>query len=206
MKVKVISFTKDIESNTDLNKNVFGLPMRKDILQRVVEWQRARKQAGTHNTLTVSEISGTTKKPFNQKGTGNARQGSLRSPHMRGGAVVFGPKTRSHAYDMPKKVRKLGLKTALSHKAAEGKLKVIDSLSMKSPKTKEIIEKLNKLGLKNVLFIDGEKTDVNLTKALRNLEGIDILPQIGANVYDILKHDNLVITVDAVKLLEERLV
>lgn len=206
MKLKTISFDKKGGAEIELNDDIFGLPLRKDILHRVVRWQLAKKQQGTHQTRTIDMISGTTKKPFRQKGTGNARQGSLRSPHMRKGAVVFGPVVRSHAFDLPKKIRKLGLKTALSAKAAEGKLHIIDSAKLGSPKVRELKENLNKLGISSVLFIDGREVDENFRKAAKSMYRVDILPQIGANVYDILKHDDLVITVDALKELEERLV
>lgn len=206
MKVKIISFDKKSEDSIELNDEIFGLPMRKDILQRVVRWQLAKKQQGTHQTRTIDMISGTTKKPFKQKGTGNARQGSLRSPHMRKGAVVFGPVTRSHAYNLPKAIRKLGLKTALSAKLAEGKLHIIDKLELGSAKSKELKDSLKKIGISSVLFVDGEKIDGNLSKAANSMYKVDVLPQIGANVYDILNHEDLVLSVDAVKKLEERLV
>ena len=205
MKVKVISFSKGTASDVNLKENVFGLPLRKDILQRVVEWQRAKKQAGNHKVKERGEIIGSTKKPFNQKGTGNARQGDKKSPHMVGGGVAHGPRVRAHAYDLPKKVRALGLKTALSAKLAEGKLYVIDSAKLKTAKTKELSDALNKLKLSSVLFIDTPSVDENLKNAAGNLKGTDVLPEIGANVYDILKHENVVLSVDAAKKLEERL-
>ena len=205
MKAKIVSLDNKSSSDITLNKDVFGLEVRKDILARVVNWQLAKKQAGTHNTKERGDITGTTKKPFRQKGTGNARQGSLKGPHQRGGGVAHGPEPRSHAYKLPKKIRQLGLKTALSLKLSEGKLQVLDSAKVKSPKTKDLGDKISKLGLSSALFIDGNEVDGNFKKAANNLKGIDILPEKGANVYDILKHDNLVLTVDAVKKLEERL-
>ncbi len=204
MKVKTISLGKAAAKDIELKDDIFKLPVRADILQRVVEWQRARKQAGTHFTKSRGDIVGGAKKPFRQKGTGNARQGSKRAPHMRGGAVAHGPKNRSHAYDLPKKVRKLGLKTALSAKAADGKLQILDSAKLKAPKTGELAQNLNKLGIASALIIDNE-VDENFRKAANNIKNIDILPHVGANVYDILRHDNLILTVDAVKHLEERL-
>lgn len=205
MKLKVITLDNKASGEITLDESVFGMPVRKDILHRVVEWQRAKARAGTHKTKGISEISGTTKKPYKQKGTGSARQGSLRSPQMRGGARIFGPVVRSHAYDLPKKVRKLGLKTALSAKQAEGKLFILADASLKDPKSKSLLAQFKALGLNAPLVIDGEKVCSNFAKAVRNLKGADLLPQIGANVYDILRHQELVLTQEAVKLLEARL-
>jgi large subunit ribosomal protein L4 len=189
----------------ELAEAVFGLPVRRDILARAVNWQLAKRRQGTHKTKGISDIQGTTKKPWKQKGTGHARQGSLRSPQFRGGAVIFGPVVRSHAHDLPKKVRKLALKTALSSKQAEGKLVVVETLSAKSAKTKEIAGKLGKLGWTSVLLIDGPAVDENFRRAAANLRGVDLLPQQGANVYDILRRDLLVLSKAAVEHLEARL-
>src|SRR5258706_14356643 len=145
MKLTVRNLDNQEVGDIELAEEVFGLPVRRDILARVVDWQLAKRRAGTHKTKGISEISGTTKKPYRQKGTGRARQGSLRSPQFRGGARIFGPVVRDHAYDLPKKVRKLGLKTALSVKQAEGKLIVVDSLG-ESAKTKELAQAFAKLG------------------------------------------------------------
>lgn len=205
MKAKVINLENKASGEVTLDEGVFGLPVRADILHRVTEWQRAKRRAGTHKTKGISEISGTTKKPFRQKGTGNARAGSLRASQMRGGAVIFGPVVRSHAYDLPKKVRKLGLKTALSAKQAEGKLVVLDDAKLKDAKTKVLADSFAKLGWTAPLVIGGDVVDVNFTKAIRNLKGADVLPQQGANVYDILRHNELVLTKDAIKHLEARL-
>lgn len=205
MKAKIVNLENKASGELELDKAVFGLPVRADILQRVVEWQRSKRRAGTHKTKGISEISGTTKKPFRQKGTGNARQGSLRSPQYRGGATIFGPVVRSHEFDLPKKVRKLGLKTALSAKQADGKLFVLADVDVKDIKTKDMVAKFAALGFTSPLFIDGEAVNENFVKAVRNLKGVDVLPQIGANVYDILRHSELVLTQDAVKLLEARL-
>src|SRR5216684_3195955 len=183
---------------------VFGLPVRGDILARVVAWQLAKRRSGTHKTKGVSEISGTTKKPYKQKGTGRARQGSLRSPQFRGGAVIFGPVVRSHAFDLQKKVRQLGLKTALSAKQAEGKLIVIDEAQIGEAKTKVLRARLDALGWDSVLIIDGAVNE-NFARAARNLPKVDVLPQQGANVYDILRRDTLVLTREAVQQLEARL-
>ena len=181
------------------------MEVRADILQRVVTWQLARLQSGNHQTKGRSDVALTASKPFKQKGSGNARQGSRKGAQFRKGGVVFGPVVRDHSFDLTKKFRKLGLKTALSAKAKEGKLIVIDEAKLSAPKTKDLVAKLNACGLANCLFIDGKEVDVNFALASRNIEGIDILPTIGANVYDILKKDKLVLTKDAVSCLEERL-
>ncbi|MCP4922693.1 MAG: 50S ribosomal protein L4 [bacterium] len=191
--------------DVDLSSAVFGLPLRADILNRMVNWQRARRQAGTHKTRLIHEISGTTKKPWNQKGTGRARAGSLRIPHFRGGATMFGPQVRSHAHKLPKRVRTLALKTALSAKQAEGKLVVVDALKMTSAKTKDFTKKLEKLAWGKALVIDGAEVDHNFSRAASNVPNLDVLPQQGINVYDILRHDTLVLTKAAVAHLEERL-
>jgi large subunit ribosomal protein L4 len=189
----------------DLAEEVFGLPVRRDILARVVNWQLAKRRAGTHKTKGISDIRGTTKKPYKQKGTGRARQGSLRSPQFRGGARIFGPVVRSHAFDLQKKVRKLGLKTALSAKCGEGKLVVIDAAQIAEAKTKTLRVRLDALGWASVLFIDGPVVDQGFARAARNLPQVDLLPQQAANVYDILHRDTLVLTREAVQHLEARL-
>lgn len=205
MKAKIVNLDNKASGELELDKAVFGLPVRADILQRVVEWQRAKARAGTHKTKGISDISGTTKKPFRQKGTGNARQGSLRSPQYRGGATIFGPVVRSYEYSLNKKVRKLGLKTALSAKQADGKLFILADAQLKEAKTQDLVAKFAALGFTAPLIIDGEAVNENFAKAARNIKGVDVLPQIGANVYDILRHAELVLTQDAVKLLEARL-
>ncbi|MBY0431461.1 MAG: 50S ribosomal protein L4 [Rhodospirillales bacterium] len=205
MKLDVISLDNQTVGSIELADDVFGLPARADLLARMVNWQLARRQAGTHKTKGVSEISGTTKKPFKQKGTGRARQGSLRSPQFRGGAVIFGPVVRSHAHDLPKKVRKLALKTALSAKQAAGKLVVLDAAAVDVAKTKELATRFSKLGWASVLVIDGQAINESFARAARNLKNVDVLPQQGANVYDILRRDTLVLTRDAVQALEARL-
>ena len=205
MKCKIISLEAKNVGEIDLADEVFGVAVRPDLLQRIVTWQLAKRRAGTHKTKDVSEIRGTGKKPWSQKGTGRARQGSLRSTQFRGGAVAFGPVPRSHAYNLPKKVRKLALKVALSVKQAEGKIVVIDSTKSKSNKTQDLITRLGRLGWSSVLVIDGPEVDVNFRRAAQNLPGIDILPQQGTNVYDILRRDLLVLTKDAVQHLEARL-
>ena len=204
MKTNVISLDNQTVGEIELADAVFALPVRTDILFRAVNWQLAKRQSGNHKTKGISEISGTTKKPFNQKGGGRARQGSLRSAQFRGGATIFGPVVRSHAHDLPKKVRKLALKTALSAKVADGKLIILDAAKATSPKTKDMAATLSKLGLTSVLFIDGA-VESNFALATRNIPYVDVLPQMGANVYDILRRDTLVLTKDAVQALEARL-
>jgi large subunit ribosomal protein L4 len=205
MKLKVRNLDNQEVGDIELADAIFGLPLRGDILARVVNWQLAKRRAGTHKTKGISEIQGTTKKPYKQKGTGRARQGSLRSPQFRGGATIFGPVVRSHAFDLPKKVRRLGLKTALSAKQREGMLVVIDEARINEPKTKALAARLAALGWDSVLIIDGEAVDAGFARAARNLPRIDVLPQQGANVYDILRRDRLVLTREAVRHLEARL-
>lgn len=186
-----------------LPEEIFSFSPRADIMARVVHWQLAKRRAGTHRTKGMGEISGTTKKPYRQKGTGSARQGSLRAPQFRTGGVVHGPVVRDHGYDLPKKVRRLGLISALSQKASEGKLIVIDAANGVS-KTREAAAKLKVLGLFSALFVDHAVDEV-FARAIANLPKIDILPTIGANVYDILNHDTLVITQAGLESLKERL-
>jgi large subunit ribosomal protein L4 len=205
MKVQVTNLDNKSSGSLDLAEEVFGLPVRRDLLSRMVHWQRAKRQAGTHKTKGISEISGTTAKPFRQKGTGRARQGSTRSPQFRGGATIFGPVVRSHAVGMPKKVRRLALKTALSAKQAAGKLVVLDKAALADAKAKGLAAKLAAFGWESVLIIDGPELDANFVKAAANLPRIDVLPQQGANVYDILRRDTLVLTKAAVEHLEARL-
>lgn len=205
MKVKVVTLENKAAGEIDLADAVFGLEVRNDLLHRMVEYQRAKKRAGTHKTKGVSEISGTTKKPWKQKGTGNARAGSLRSPQFRGGATIFGPVVRSHALGMNKKVRKLALRHALSAKQKEGTLFIIDSMEVKESKTRKMAATFEKNGWNKPLFISGPSLDEAFAKAARNIKHVDVLPLAGANVYDILRHKQLVLTKDAVKHLEERL-
>jgi large subunit ribosomal protein L4 len=205
MKLQVTNLDNKEVGSIDLSDEIFGLPLRRDILARCVQWQLAKRRAGTHKTKGISEIQGTTKKPWRQKGTGRARQGSLRSPQFRGGAVIFGPVVRSHAFGLQKKVRRLALKTALSAKQAEGKLFVLEAAKLEEAKTKALAERLVKLGWNSVLIIDGPTVDANFARAVRNIPGIRLLPQQGANVYDILRRDTLVLTRDAVSHLEARL-
>lgn len=186
-----------------LPEEIFGIVPRQDIMARVVHWQLAKRRAGTHATKGMGQVSGTTKKPYRQKGTGSARQGSLRAPQFRTGGVVHGPVVRDHGYDLPKKVRRLGLLSALSQKAAEGKLVVLDGAQGVS-KTREASAKLAVLGWKSALIVDKD-IDGAFLKAISNLPKIDLLPTIGANVYDILNHETLVITRSGLEGLKERL-
>jgi large subunit ribosomal protein L4 len=204
MKVSVKSLDNKKVGDIDLSDAIFGLAPRADVLHRMVNWQLAKRRSGNHKTKDISEVSGTGKKPYAQKGSGRARTGTLRSTRHVGGAVMFGPVVRDHAIDMPKKYRLLALKIALSSKQAEGKLVVLDTTKTKSHKTKEMTKVLAGLGLKSALIID-EALDQNFTRAVSNIPNIDFLPQKGINVYDILRRDTLVLTKDAVAQLEARL-
>ena len=205
MKAKVVTLDNKASGEITLSEEIFGLPVRKDILHRVVNWQLSRRQAGTHSAKIRSEVRGGKKKPHKQKGTGQARQGSSVAPHMVGGGVAMGPRPRSHAQDLPKKIRKLGLKTALSSKLAAGKLFVIKDAKLNESKTSILAKSLKAFGFKSVLVIDGEQVDANFRNAAANIISVDVLPTIGANVYDILRRENLVLTEEAVRKLEERL-
>jgi large subunit ribosomal protein L4 len=205
MKCDVITLDKKAAGSIDLPDALFGAEVRPDIMHRVVQWQLAKRRAGTHKTKVISEVSGTTKKPYAQKGTGRARQGSLRSPQFRGGGVIFGPVLRSHEYSMPKAIRRLGLISALSAKAKDSKVVVIDEAKVSSGKTKDLAGRLKQMGLTSALIIDGKEIDQGFERAARNIKGIDVLPTPGANVYDILRRDTLVLTKAAVASLEERL-
>jgi len=205
VKLTVRNLDNQEVGDIELADDVFGLPVRRDILARVVNWQLAKRRAGTHKAKGVSDISGTSKKPYKQKGTGRARQGSLRSPQFRGGAVIFGPVVRSHEFDLQKKVRRLGLKTALSAKQAEGKLIVIDNATVTEAKTRALRDRFAAFGWESVLIIDGAELNEGFARAARNLPRVDVLPQQGANVYDILRRDTLVLTRAAAEQLEARL-
>ncbi|HUZ74742.1 MAG TPA: 50S ribosomal protein L4 [Stellaceae bacterium] len=205
MQAQVKSLDNEEVGSIELSDAVFGLPIRRDILARMVNWQLAKRRAGTHKAKGISDVSGTTKKPWRQKGTGRARQGSLRSPQFRGGGVIFGPVVRSHEFALQKKVRRLALKTALSAKQAEGKLVVLDRATIETTKTRTLADRFRSLGWGSVLIIDGAAVDDNFARAARNLPRVDVLPQQGANVYDILRRDTLVLTRDAVAALEARL-
>ena len=205
MKLDVVTLAGGKAGEIDLDEALFGLEPRADILHRVVRWQRARAQAGTHSVLTRAEVSYSTKKIYRQKGTGGARHGSKKAPIFRHGGVVKGPIPRSHAHDLPKKFRALGLRHALSAKAKAGELVILDVASMDTPKTGALARAAKNLGWKRVLIIDGADVDENFAMAARNIETIDVLPSIGANVYDILKRDQLVITKAGIEALSLRL-
>jgi len=204
MKLDVIKLDGGKAGSIDLNEALFGLEPRVDILHRVVRWQRNNAQAGTHKVKTRSEVSYSTKKIYRQKGTGGARHGARSAPIFRGGGVYKGPTPRSHGHDLPKKVRALGLKHALSAKAKAGELVVIDA-AVSDGKTSALAKAVANLGWKRALIIDGAAVNENFAQAARNIEGLDILPTMGANVFDILKRDTLVITKSGLEALEARL-
>jgi large subunit ribosomal protein L4 len=187
----------------ELSDEIFAVTPRRDIMARVVHWQLAKRRSGNHKVKGLSEVQGTTKKPYRQKGTGNARQGSLRAPQFRTGGVVHGPVVRSHEYSLPKKVRRLGLISALSQKQIEGKLIVLDGAAGVA-KTSDLAKKLKALGWRSALVVD-HAVDAAFLRASRNIPGIDVLPTIGANVYDILHHDVLAITTAGIAGLTARL-
>ena len=204
MKLDVINLDGAKAGSADLSDEIFGLEPRADILHRVVRWQRNKAQAGTHKTLGRSEVSYSTKKIYRQKGTGGARHGSRKAPIFRKGGIYKGPTPRSHAHDLPKKFRKLGLKHALSAKMKDGALVIIDAAEANG-KTAALAKQVAALGWKRALIIDGAQVNEGFAQAARNIEGLDILPSIGANVYDILRRDTLVLTKAAVEALEARL-
>lgn len=206
MKHNVLDLNAKKTGDIELSPEVFGLQPRVDILSRVIEWQLSKRRAGTHKTKVVSEVRGSGKKIYRQKGTGGARHGSKRQVQFRGGAVSFGPVVRSHAYSLPKKVRKLGLKVALSTKLASGELLVVNDFNLSTAKAKDLLSVMTKLDVTSTLLIDHEvHADSNVLKASGNIRNFDVLPQIGANVYDIMRKDKIILTVNAVKALEERL-
>jgi large subunit ribosomal protein L4 len=206
MKIDVVKLDAGKAGSVDLDDAIFGIEeIRADILQRAVKWQLSRRQAGTHKTKERSEISRTKKKMYRQKGTGGARHGARSAPIFVGGGVAHGPRVRSHATDLPKKVRALALKHALSSKAGAKQLIVLDEARLDAPKTKELSAKLEKLGVSNALVIDGETLDENFARAARNLPNFDVLPAQGLNVYDVLRRDTLVLTKAAVEKINERL-
>jgi large subunit ribosomal protein L4 len=204
MKLDVIKLDGGKAGSVDLDDALFGLEPRADILHRVVRWQRARAQAGTHSTLGKSDVSYSTKKIYRQKGTGGARHGSKKAPIFRHGGVYKGPTPRSHAHDLPKKFRALGLKHALSAKAKAGELVILDAAQSEG-KTSALAKQVKNLGWKRALIIDGGAVDEAFARAARNIADLDVLPSMGANVYDILRRDTLVITKAGVEALEARL-
>ena len=205
MQWDVVNLDSEVIGTVELADGVFAAEPRPDILARCVNWQLARRRAGTHKTKTRGEVARTGKKPYRQKGTGRARQGSTKGPHMRGGGIVFGPRPRDHSIDLPKKVRKLALRCALSAKRASGELVVLEQAELPGAKTKLLASQLARLGWRKPLVIDADAPQQNFARAARNLAGVDLLPAIGANVYDILRHETLVLTRAAVDRLTERL-
>ena len=205
MKSKVIGLNNKAAGDIELADEVFGADVRKDLLARMVNYQLAKRRAGTHKTKGMNEVRGTTAKPWRQKGSGRARAGSVRAPHWRGGGTVFGPVVRSHAHKLPKRVRRLAMKSALSSKQAEGKLGILKDASLQDAKTKSLLGMFEKLGWSNALIVGGNEIDDNFERVARNIPNVDVLPSAGANVYDILRRDVLVLTTDAVEALEARL-
>ena len=205
MKCDVLTLDNKKAGSIDLADGVFGSEVRKDIISRMVNWQLAKRRGGNHKTKTVSEIRGTTAKPWRQKGTGRARAGTVRAAQFRGGATIFGPITRDHGHKLPKKVRQIAMRSALSSKQAEGKLIILEDATLDAPKTKDLAAKLGALGWLNALIVTGAEVDDNLARAAANIANVDVLPQQGANVYDIIRRDTLVLTKDAVEHLQERL-
>lgn len=205
MQLDIINFDGKVVGKADLADGIFGLDPRADILHRVVTWQRAKQRAGTHAVKTVSDVQGSGKKAFKQKKTGNARQGERYNVHMRGGGVVHGPVVRDHSIDLPKKIRALGLKMALSSKIKDGSLVIIDSEKLAAAKTNAFAKQLKKLEIVSALFVGADQLDENFKKSAANIANIDVLPTMGLNVLDILKHEKLVLTADAVKAIEARL-
>jgi large subunit ribosomal protein L4 len=205
MKLDVIKLDAAKAGSVELDEAIFGLEPRADILHRVVRYQLAKRQAGTHKVKTRSEVSYSTKKIYRQKGTGGARHGARSAPIFRGGGVYKGPKVRSHAHDLTKKFRKLGLRHALSAKANAGDLVIVDTATAATSKTGDLAKVMNNLGWKKALIIDGATVNENFLLASRNIEGLDILPSQGANVYDILKSNTLVLTKAGAEALEARL-
>lgn len=204
MDLNVTTFDGKSSGKVSLSDTVFGLEPREDLLQRVVRWQLSKRQQGTHKALGRAEIARTGAKMYRQKGTGRARHSSARAPQFRGGGKAHGPVTRSHAHDLPKKVRALGLRHALSAKLRSEDLIIVDDLVAKEAKTKALLESFGKLGLSNALLIGGAEIDANFRLAARNIPNVDVLPVQGINVYDILRRGKLVLSKAAVEALEER--
>ncbi len=204
MDMKITTLEGKEAGSVSLSDAIFGLEPRTDIIQRCVNWQLARRQRGTHKTKDRSEIWRTGKKMYGQKGTGGARHGSARVPQFRGGGRAFGPLVRSHATELPKKVRVLALKHALSAKAKDGGIIVLDKAALKEAKTKALISQFGKLSLANALIIDGAELEANFAFAARNIPNIDVLPIQGINVYDIMRRKTLVLTKAALDALEAR--
>jgi len=205
MKVDVLNLDSKVVGDIALAEEVFAVEPRNDIVHSVVRWQLAKRRSGNHKTKGISEISGTGKKPWRQKGTGRARAGSLRAPQFRGGATIFGPVVRSHEFGLPKKVRKLGLRSILSDKLKSKNLIVLDTLEIKSLKTKDVLKHLASFGSEKILFVGDKEKSEKFKTAISNLIGMDFIAEEGLNVYDIIRKDKIVITKEAVARLESRL-
>ncbi|GJE16348.1 50S ribosomal protein L4 [Methylobacterium marchantiae] len=204
MKLDITTLDGAGAGSIDLDETIFGLEPRADLLQRMVRWQLAKRQAGTHAVKNRSDVNRTRKKLYKQKGTGNARHGAASAPQFRGGGRAFGPVVRSHAHDLPKKVRALALRHALSAKVKAETLIIVDDVTLAEGKTKNLVERFEKMGLSSALIISGAEVDVNFGRAARNIPQIDVLPVQGINVYDILRRDKLVLTRAAIDALEAR--
>jgi large subunit ribosomal protein L4 len=204
MKLEITTLEGTKAGTVELDEAIFGLEPRADLLARCVRWQLAKRQAGTHAVKNRSDIDRTTKKLYKQKGTGSARHGAASAPQFRGGGRAFGPQVRSHAHDLPKKVRALALRHALSSKAKDASIIVVDDVKLADGKTKALIERFGKLGLGNALVIGGAEIETNFARAARNIPNVDVLPVQGINVYDILRREKLVLTKAAVDALEAR--
>ncbi len=203
MKIKIFDFNNNVTGELDCSDSVFNVENRPDVVARVVNWQLAKRRSGSHNVKSKSEVHGTTKKFVRQKGSGGARHGSKKAAQFRGGGIIFGPVNREHGYSLPKKIRKLGLKIVLSNKVQTGNLIVFDTFNSQLTKTKEFVNRFGDLG--TALFVDVDKNDM-FEKLLRNVSGFDFIPQIGANVYDIIHKEKLILSSGAVKALESRLI
>ncbi len=204
MKLDITTLEGQTAGSVELDETIFGLEPRADLLARCVRWQLAKRRAGTHVSKGRSDVDRTTKKIYKQKGTGSARHGAASAPQFRGGGKAFGPVARSHAHDLPKKVRALALKHALSSKAKGQSLVVIDDANLPDGKTRVLVERFGKLGLANALIIGGTEVEAGFQRAARNIPNIDVLPVQGINVYDILRREKLVLTRAAVDALEAR--
>ena len=204
MKIDLKTLEGASAGSVEVSDDIFGLEPRADLIHRMILWQLAKRQAGTHKTKTRAEIARTGKKIYRQKGTGGARHGSARAPIFRGGGRAMGPVVRSHAHDLPKKVRALALKHALSAKVKAGGLIIVDDVKLAEPKTKVLAERFGKLGVANALIIGGAQVEENFARAARNIPNVDVLPVQGINVYDILRRDTLILSKAAVDALEAR--
>ncbi len=201
--VDIVNWDKKKVGSVDLNSQVFEAPVKKDIMHQIVRWQLAARRQGTHATKTRSEVSGGGKKPFRQKGTGNARQGSNRSPLMPGGGITFGPQPRNYQFSVPKKVRQVGLKSALSHLMKEGKILVVEDMQSEKGKTKDLAQKLNSLGATKSVLVDTQENDL-FKRASRNIPSVRYYPAEAVNVYDLLKYECLVVTPKSLEVIEKK--